>query len=53
MYIKDGILQLIDSCEDGNIRIWNFHSGIQLNKIRTNNGCLYGISFWDDDLLFV
>ena len=53
IYNKDGIIKLIDSCEDGNIRIWNFHSGVQLNKINFNNGCMYGICLWEDDLLFI
>ena len=50
---KDGILKLIDSCEDGHIRIWNFHSGKELNKIRAANDWLYGICLWDDDYLFI
>ena len=50
---KDGILKLIDSCVDGYIRIWNFHSGNQLNKIHIGNDWLYGICLWNDDYLFV
>ena len=51
------IIKLIESSFDGNIRIWNFHSGILLNKITTNNisnaGWLYGICLWNNDYLFV
>jgi len=47
-----GIIKLIESCSDGNIRIFNFHSGLLLNKIIINNP-LIGISFWNDNYLFV
>ena len=50
---KDGILKLIDSCEDGYIRIWDFHSGKQLNKIYVVSDWLYGICLCDDDYLFI
>ena len=50
---KDGIVQLIESSYDGNIRVWNFHSGILLKKIKLNNSFLDGICLWDNELLFV
>ena len=50
---KDGIVKLIESSDDGNIRIWDFHSGILLKKINPNNSFLYGDCLWDNELLFV
>ena len=50
---KDEIIELIESCIDGNIRIWDFHSGELLNKINVNNECLYGICLWNKEYLFV
>ena len=41
---KEEIVKLIDSSYDGNIRIWDFHSGQLLNKIKlSKNGWLIGI----------
>jgi len=48
-----GITQMIESSEDGNIRIWNFHSGILLKKIKIGNDCLFGISLWNNEYLFI
>ena len=50
---NEEIIKLIDSCDDGNIRIWNFHSGLLLNKIEVTKKCLYGICLWNDNYLFV
>ena len=47
-----GILKLIESSEDGNIRIWNFHSGILLTKINVSDNKLCGICLWDENYLF-
>ena len=47
-----GIIKLIESCTDGNIRIFNFHSGLLLNKIIINSP-LCGICLWNDNYLFV
>ena len=47
------MVKLFASCEDGNIKIWNFHSGFLLNKIKINNEGLTGISLWNDNYLFV
>jgi hypothetical protein len=44
---------LIESCFDGNIRIWNFHSAELLNKINIGKGNLYGVCLWNDDFLFI
>ena len=47
------IVKLIESCEDGNIRIWDFHEGNLLKKIKICNNCLYGICLWNSQYLFV
>ena len=52
--IYDGnILKLIESCFDGNIRIWNFHYCILLNKIKISNSALFGISLLNNNQLLV
>ena len=49
---KEDLIKLIESSEDGNIRIWNFHSGQLLNKIKVNRG-LFGICLWNNEYIFV
>jgi len=49
---NEEIIKLIDSCQDGNIRIWNFHSGLLLNKIKVNR-CLNDICLWNNNFIFV
>ena len=46
-------IKLIDSCFDGNIRIWNFHTGDLLDKIHVDDIRLYGICLWNKNYLFV
>ena len=53
VYSKEEIVKLIESSFDGNIRIWNFHSGLLLNKINVNGGQLYGICLLDNKYLLV
>lgn len=48
-------VELIESSQDGNIRIWDFHSAEILKKInisldKSNN--FYSICLWDNDYLF-
>jgi WD40 repeat protein len=50
---KSLIIKIIESCEDGNIRIWNFYSGELLNKIKISNKRLYEICLWDNKYIFV
>ena len=45
--------QLIESCTDGNIMIWNFHSGELLNTINVSDKDLFDICLWNNDYLFV
>ena len=43
IYENDNIIKLVESSQDGIIRIWNFHSGKLLKKIYVNNRDLIGI----------
>ena len=52
MSIKEKITKLIESCEDGIVRIWDFNLGLLLNKIIIMKS-LYGINLWNDDYLLV
>ena len=45
-------LKLIESCEDGFIRIWHFHSGSLLKKIKVTDDILNGICLYNDNYLF-
>ena len=49
---NEKIIKLIESSEDGFIRIWNFHSGKLLDKIFLKSN-LNGICLWNDNYLFV
>ena len=53
VYIDNNIIKLIESCEDGYIRIWNFHSGSILNRINIENKGLTSLCFWDNDYIIV
>ena len=51
---NEDIIKLIDSCKDGVIRIWNFHSGLLLKKVKISKDYnLYGLCLWNKDYLFV
>ena len=54
---NEKISELIEFCEDGIIRIWNFHTGLLLKKIALNNdpleNLLNGICLWNNDYLFI
>ena len=51
---KEEKYQLIESCDDGFIRIWNFDEGTLLKKFQIKNKCyLYGICLLNDNFLFV
>ena len=49
----NNIVKLIELCNDGNIRIWDFHSSILLNKIKIGNNGLTSICIWDDNFILV
>ena len=50
---SDNIVQLIESSCNGNIRIWNFHSGNLLNKFKISDDSLREICLWNNEYLFV
>ena len=50
---KEIMVQLIESCIDGNIRIWNFHENILLNRINVCEQGIKGICLWNNNYLFV
>ena len=49
----DNIVSLIESCSFGFIRIWNFHSGELLNKIKVDNDWIFGICLWNENYAFI
>ena len=55
LIIKDikNKIKLIECCEDGNIRIWNFHSGIMMNKIKVMNDLITGLCLWNENYIFI
>ena len=54
---ENEVIKLIESSFDGNIRIWDFHLGILLNKIKVNNGLgaswIYSICLLNNNYLFI
>ena len=52
IFNKEEIVELIESCYDGIIRIWDFISGELLNKITVNNIGLFSICLYNDEYLF-
>ena len=49
----NSVVKLIESSEDGYIRIWHFHGGLLLNKIRVCKENINGISLYYDKYIFV
>ena len=47
------MVKLIESSCDGNIRIWNFHTGIFLRIIKVNKEGLREICLWNNEYLLV
>ena len=50
---NQGIVKLIESSWDGFFRIWNFHSGELLIRMRVGNTKIYSICLWNIKYLFV
>ena len=46
-------IKLIESCFDGNIRIWDFHLCLLLKKIKINDEGIKTICLWDKNYLFI
>lgn len=53
LYENDSKISLLEICCDGNIRIWNFHSGELLNRIKVYENPLFSICLWNDQYIFV
>ena len=49
---KNG-LNLIDASYEGNIRLWEFHSGKLLKIIKIKGGPILNICLWNEDNIFV
>ena len=50
---KKGVIKMFESCEDGILRIWDFHSAELLSKINISNYRLYGLCLLNNKLLLV
>ena len=48
----ENIVQLIDSGDDGYIRIWDFHGGNLIKKIEIDKNCIYSLCLWNSNYLF-
>ena len=48
----ESILQLIECCDDGYIRIWDFHMANLIKKINVNKNCIYSLCLWNNKYLF-
>ena len=46
-------VKIIESSDNGNIRVWNFHSGKLIKKIKVSNKPLYSICLWSNEDIFV
>lgn len=46
-------IELIESCDKRIIRIWNFHSGDMIKRIKIDCKYIYGICLWDENHLFI
>ena len=50
---EEKVIKLIESSDYGNIRIWNFHTGLLLNKFQICGSKLYSVCLWNNNYLFV
>ena len=50
---KEEITKLIESDHGGKIRIWDFHSGLLISRIKVDCFGLYSICLFNDNFLFV
>ena len=47
-------IKMLESSFDGNLRIWDFHKGILLKKIKIcENSWLFGLCLWDNEHLLI
>ena len=52
VYDKEEIIKLMESSGDGYLRIWDFHEGKLLNRIKVDEN-IYGLCLWNKDYIFV
>lgn len=50
---NNDFIRLLNSCDNGNILIWDFHSAKLLRLIKISYKSLYGICLWNQDFLFI
>ena len=50
---NENLIRLIETCNDGYVRIWDFHFGELLNKIKICDDGIKSICLWDENTLFV
>ena len=50
---NENILKLIESAEDGYIRIWDFHSAVLINKIKICDDTITCLLLWNNEYLFI
>ena len=50
---QNEVIKLISSSKFGNIRIWDFNSGMLIDTIKVSNYYLVSICLWNNDYLFV
>ena len=53
VYSDNNIIKLIELCNDGYIRLWDFHSNILLKKIKVDHSGLTSMCIWDKNYAFV
>ena len=49
----NSVIKLMESCEDGNVRIWHFHGGLLLMRIKVSKENINGLSLYNDKYIFV
>ena len=50
---NNNLVKLIETCNDGYVRIWDFHMGDLLNKIKICEEGIKSICLWDENNIFV
>ena len=53
VFFENKIYKLVESANDGYIRVWNFHTGIMINKINSGVKSITGICFFEKNFVFV
>ena len=53
IYNHNLVIKLIESCEDGNVRIWHFHGGLLLMRIKVCEDNINGLSLYNNKYAFV